>query len=382
MAFISHPTMHLHRYSAAMPSVLFNLLACIALYAGNATANSTGSPVCPGGVAAVGGDHLDFGPGSPSGRAGSSGSLSDGATVFSIDDTTMQPGTPASFPVGTDLTWQVQAFQVAYKGLLVRVQADDGNAFTLTSNSPDIVTAAPCDLEAGNVLGVGHNSPVDKDVRTGVMRFDSTGAVTIDITVVYVNGRVPPNNLSIFAYSGYAIDIVANAPVTPPAEAPTAVPVLVPTNAPAVAPVEVPTNVPVITPVGVPSTEAPSPGTEPPITGSPVAGTAAPSAGVSAPAPAETPVPTPTPGVTAPTGEEPVECNGKGKGKGKGYKDCDETNEASVDDDPVDDDYGESKSGTGGNGGGGGGKGGRKSEHGKGGNGGGKAKARSRARRQ
>jgi hypothetical protein len=392
-----------------MCSVVFNLLACLAFYVGYATANSNGSPVCPEGVAAVGGDHLDFGPGSLSGRAGSSGSLSDGATVFSIDGTTMEPGAPSSFPVATDLTWQVQAFQVAYKGLLVRVQADDGNSFTLTSNSPDIATAAPCDLEVGNVIGVGHNSPVNKDVRTGVMRFDSTGAVTIDITVVYVNGRVPPNNLSIFAYSGYAIDIVANVPVNPPAGAPIAVPVAIPTNAPVVAPakvstnapaiaapVEAPTNVPVNVPVQVPSTETPSPGSEPPITGSPVAGpidTAAPS-GVTAPGPTETPVPTPsvtvpgpvdtpvpTPGVTAPTGEEPVECNEKGKGKG--YKDCEETNQPSVDDDPVDDDYGESKSGMVGNGGANGqDQGGRKSEHGKGGKGRGRARARHRARRQ
>jgi hypothetical protein len=120
--------------------------------------------------------------------------------------------------------------------------------------------------------------------------------------------------------------------------------------------------------------------------------TAAPSAGVTVPRPAETPVPTPsvtvpgpvdtpvpTPGVPAPTGEEPGEgCNEKGKGKG--YKDCEETNQPSIDDDPVDDDYGESKSGMVGKGGANG-EDKDEHEHGKR-KGGGRARARYRARRQ
>lgn len=215
---------------------------------------STGVGSCPKGVSGAGGDHLDFGPGSPSGREGSSGSLSDGATVLTIADTVMVPGTEVSFPVNTDLVWSVEAFEVSFRGILMRAEGEESNTFTLTADNPLLVNAVVCAGEPGNIIGINHSEPSDKVIETGILRFDATGPVTLDITVVYRNGRVEPNNVSSYAFSAYTFNIVAAAPtpVTEPAPAPVSVPVETPVEVPVETPAEVPVEAPVEIPVEAP----------------------------------------------------------------------------------------------------------------------------------
>lgn len=209
---------------------------------------SSGAGACTKGVAAVGTsttglNHLDYGPDSESKREGGNGTLSGGATILTIDGIPFVPGTTVDLEVDKDLVWSVQAFQVAFRGLLVRVEAEVGTDFTLGFDA-GLQEAAVCNSETGNVVGVTHTNSMDKEISTGTMRFDAIGPVTIDVTAVYFNGNanlVFPNNTSLFAYSGFTANVVAAAaaptaaPVSPPVEPPIA-PVTPPTPAPMIAP--------------------------------------------------------------------------------------------------------------------------------------------------
>ena len=195
----------------------------------SANALPSGAAGCAGGAAAVGGSHLDFGPGSTSGREGNSGTLADGATILTIGGMQMEEGVTATFPTEIDLPWEVQGFQIDYRGLLVRLEAPTGVNLSgaITGEGAELQVAYTCIGQEGNVVGITHTSNSDKGVTGGIVRFDvPTTGVTFDVTAVYRNGNVAPDNFSIYAYSGFTANFEGAAPVAP---APVLVPVPVTT---------------------------------------------------------------------------------------------------------------------------------------------------------
>jgi hypothetical protein len=303
---------------------------------------------CPKGIAAVGGSHLQFGPDFDN-RPGRAGTLESEGITLSIGGTILQPGVTASFPEATDLEWTIKAVDTAvpYEGVALRVEAAETNTFTLTTTSDGLDELTQCDFEAGNVLGIEHRNKNKKTTSAGVMRFDLTGPVSIDLTTVFTNGdSEPPDNQSIYAHTAYSINIgapvVTPAPVSAVTPAPVsavtpAPPVSVATPAPVTSPIEIPVAVPVQVPIAVPvdaPVEAPieAPVESPVETTSPAPVEGTPPTELPIEAPVEAPIETPAteppatePPATEPPGTEPPASTeppdeGDSDGKGKGGK--------------------------------------------------------------
>jgi hypothetical protein len=327
------------------------VLILLSLHHSNVHAFPTSAGNCPKGIAAVGGSHLQFGPDFDN-RPGRAGTLESEGITLSIGGTVLQPGVTASFPEATDLEWTIKAVDTAvpYEGVALRVEADESNTFTLTVTSDGLDELTQCDFEAGNVLGIEHRNKDKKTTSAGVVRFDLTGPVSIDLTVVFTNGDSdPPDNQSIYAHTAYSINIGAPvvtpapvsavtpapvsavtpppvsvgtpAPVTTPIDLPVAAPVEVPIAVPVDAPVEAPIEAPVESPVEAPIETSPpveTPATEPPLTSEPPNTTP----------PATEPPATEPPATEPPASTEPPDegdTGGKGgkgdkQGKGKGDK--------------------------------------------------------------
>jgi hypothetical protein len=179
------------------------------------------------------GFHTDYGPTSASGRTGRSSQLSTFNTIFTIQNMTMVPGMSTQFPGGVELNWTVQATaELPFRGILVRVEPTQPFVdFTVTGDA-NLWEARSCFAQTGNVEGITHRSRIQKQNATGTFRFDRNGPVSIDVNVVYSNGRVAPGNTSVYAYNGFSVMIVNSPPVAPVA------PVVVPT-APLPAPPDV-----------------------------------------------------------------------------------------------------------------------------------------------
>jgi hypothetical protein len=179
-----------------------------------------GAGGCMGGAAAVGGLHLDYGPGSDSGRPGGNGTLEEAEITVAINGLLLDPNTTATFDSFTDLTWTVESSQIPYRGILVRVQAPDDLLFTNMGTETDLKVATAC--VENNVIGVTHVNNTFKSVSTGALRFDGQGSATIDVTIVFQNDAA----LSLYAYSGYQVNIgeVVEAPSELPSEIPSAAP--------------------------------------------------------------------------------------------------------------------------------------------------------------
>ena len=212
-----------------MRCFLPSLAASLVWLLQSANAFPFGAGGCAGGAAAVGGFHLDFGDGSASGRQGSTGTLLDGGTALIINDIIMEQGVTVTFPTGIDLVWSVQAFTIDYRGLLVRLEApaDVDLSGAITGAGTELQVADICTGQTGNVVGITHTSNSDKGTTGGIVRFDvPTTGVTFDVTAVYRNGNVAPDNFSIYAYSGFTANFEGAAPVAP---APVLVPVPVTT---------------------------------------------------------------------------------------------------------------------------------------------------------
>lgn len=176
----------------------------------------SGAAGCDVGRAAAG-FHLDFGQNSSSGRDGDSeGDLKKYNTAFSINDEIMDPANVTLFTGGIEMNWTVSAEpDLPIRGVLLRVQPKDPNAeFTLTGDV-NLQPARFCLSQQGNVEGITHRSRVKKQFVSGTMRFDNDGAVRIDLTVVYMNGRVAPENLSIFAHNVFTLNIQNSPPFVP-----------------------------------------------------------------------------------------------------------------------------------------------------------------------
>jgi hypothetical protein len=283
-----------------MPSILLIAFVAAISHVAIVSANSSGAGSCSAGVAAIGGTHLDFGPNSVSMRMGAIGTIFEAASIVEINGIRLTADTPASFPANTDLTWTVTAEQVPYKGIFVRVQAADDNAFTHTGVGTNLKNEAFCDALTENVIGVSHNSPAPKVTTSGIMNFSGEGSVTMDISLVFDNIQ-----FAISAFSSYPLTIVADTPTAPTPMAP--VPIA---PSPVAAPTESPVGVPTIQPAPVDVT-VPS---EPPV-----------DIPVETPIPVYLPVDTPQPTDECPDDEKGKGMGSKGKdGKDKGVKKCKE----------------------------------------------------------
>jgi hypothetical protein len=239
------------------------------------------------------------------------GPLSEYQVEFLVNDVVIPPDTPTTFEPNVDLTWTVRTNNpIQYRGILVRVEAPETTPFTVTGNGDQLKEdLSYCPGEPGNVIGITHTGAGLKPSSSGVLRFDTAGTATVDITVVYRNGSsgTPPDNQSVTGYNRFSLNIeAAQVPVAPPVVPPTDAPVAPPTDVPVAVPVEVPieppVEVPIESPVEVPTDQPVELPTEPPVeapTESPVE--------LPIEAPTELPVETPTElPVEVPT-ESPVE---------------------------------------------------------------------------
>jgi hypothetical protein len=221
----------------------------------------TGAGGCDGGMAAVGGLHLD----NSNGREVMESTLSEGAISVSINGQILSTTTQTDLPIGRDLVLSVNADDIPYKGVLVRLEAPSGVA-TGGALVPDANTqnAIIC---MSPVVGITHTDSSEKSMATGTIRFDEEVLnVALDVTVVFENSAV-----SAYVYSRLLVNFRATpigtptttpfAPSTPPvAPIPIASPTNLPTSSPPVAPSPItsPTNLPTSSPVLVPVL-APSP---------------------------------------------------------------------------------------------------------------------------
>jgi hypothetical protein len=235
-------------------STLLLILSCESVHG-----FSSGTGACDGGIAPLG----TVAGGSTHIRTTGQivGPLSDYGVELIINDSIVQPDTPTSFPPNVDLTWTVRTENpIQYKGILVRAEAPDSVAFTLTTTDTLLKQEATyCPLQQGNVEGITHTTNALKPSSSGVLRFDATGTATLDVTVVYRNGfsGSPPENQSVTGYNRFsltieAVPVLTEAPVAAPVAAPITAPVAAPVAAPVTAPVEAPVEAPVAEPVAAP----------------------------------------------------------------------------------------------------------------------------------
>jgi hypothetical protein len=265
-----------------MRDVLSNIVVVVAIATliSNVAANSSGTGSCLAGIAAIeaiGSPHIITAT-----KPGMKTSLVDAGVTFSINGNPLTADISTSFPVGTALSWSVDASATPYKGIFVRVEkaSDD---FTHVGDAALVKDTALCSSSTG-VVGVDHINSATKTQVTGTTNFATSGSAVVDITVVFDNIAS-----STYAFSSFQLNLEDGA-------APVPVSVTVPT--PVVAPV----------PGAVPTTDPP----------------------VAVPTPVEAPVEVvPTPVVETPTVDPPTdgECPESGKGKGKGGK-GDDTDES------------------------------------------------------
>lgn len=294
-----------------MRSILYTL-ALVTTFIYDTSGFSAGTGSCGAGISAiendqVGNSHIQYAgyPGSTSTRQGARGTLTEAASVLQINGVAVDPAATTSIPVGTDVTWEVIAAQVAYKGIFVRLEKSSDDFTLVAPDTATLQNVALCDAIPG-VAGVSHISSAAKTTSTGTINFSSIGAATLDVILVFDNVAT-----SVYAWSSFALDVVDGTPIAPstPPPAPVATPIETP------APAETPS----------PAADTPSPVAAPVATPSPVADTPSPVAVPTETSPPVTDPPvTSPPGVTDPPTTKPPstdECSEyEGKGKGKGGK--------------------------------------------------------------
>jgi hypothetical protein len=294
--------LHIHtltRNSSTMQSILYTI-AIVTTYIYDANGFSTGTGSCGAGISAiendqVGNSHIQYAgyPGSTSTRPGARGTLTEAAAILQINGVAVDPAATTSIPVGTDVTWEVIAAQVAYKGIFVRLEKSSDDFTLIAPDTATLQNVALCDAIPG-VAGVSHISSALKTTSSGTINFASTGTATLDVILVFDNVAN-----SVYAWSSFALNVEDGTPVAPSTPPPVTAPVA--TSAPVATPVATPSPVAdTPSPVAIP-TETSPPVTDPPATSTP---------GVTDP-PASEP-----PGTEPPTTDECPEYEGKGKGKG------------------------------------------------------------------
>eukprot|EP00529_Nitzschia_sp_RCC80_P033986 CAMPEP_0113482918 /NCGR_PEP_ID=MMETSP0014_2-20120614/23166_1 /TAXON_ID=2857 /ORGANISM="Nitzschia sp." /LENGTH=201 /DNA_ID=CAMNT_0000376449 /DNA_START=343 /DNA_END=948 /DNA_ORIENTATION=- /assembly_acc=CAM_ASM_000159 len=149
-----------------------------------------------------------------------------------------------------------------FRGFLIRAEVpEDGiSDWVIELTDVNAQPAAVCASTAtANIVGITHNSNVDKTSANGFLTLDGADAGTtgtIDVTVVIENGA----GVSVYYYAGYTVEVVAGAAPVDPTEAPVVDPTD-PTEAPVdpadptEAPVD-PTEAPVDPPTDAPTSAA------------------------------------------------------------------------------------------------------------------------------
>jgi hypothetical protein len=218
---------------------------------------STGAGGCDGGTAAVGGLHLD----TSNGRPVESGTLTDGAIRVTIGTQVLSETAVTDVPIGQDLLISVDALDLAYLGILVRLEAPVGvNTAGALLPGPNTQGTDVC---AAPIVGITHTDSTEKEMITGTIRFDEEVLnVALDVSIVFVNSGA----VSGYVYGRLNVNF-RNTPVASPVASPVVspvVPISLPVApSPIIPPIDPPITAPaaIPTPVGVPATEPPS--TEP-----------------------------------------------------------------------------------------------------------------------
>jgi hypothetical protein len=250
-----------HRLESIIGLVLALLLICTT----TVTSFPNGAGGCLGGMAAVGGSHLD----TVGGRPVTNNTLLAGGVEIRIGNTTLDVNAPLDVRISANHTITVASTQFPIRGVLIRLEAPDGvdTTFALTPGSL-MQNAVRC---VAPIIGTTHINNTDKPELTSTIRFDeSVESIFLDITGVFINNAAG----SVYVYSRYVVNFVSSETLLPSASpisgAPTKTPTIAtlppsePTNAPTtlmpLAPE--PTNIPLGTvepSTSVPETQLPSP---------------------------------------------------------------------------------------------------------------------------
>jgi hypothetical protein len=205
-------------------------------------AYSTGAGSCIGGMAAVGGFHLEA-TNSQTGdkRTVLTGELSEGKVTVLIDDgDALDFAAPYGLSTQTDYTITVVTAQdPGYKGILLRYSNADStiDAATQILLTPADALLQPlelCATDEVNAVGLTHTDNSAKLSVGATMRFDAPGTVQLDITIVGAND----DKVSVYGYTGFVLEVTGDPYVATPAPT-TAAPVSLPpgvTRAPSAAP--------------------------------------------------------------------------------------------------------------------------------------------------
>lgn len=142
----------------------------------------SGAGGCMGGAAAVEGYHLD----TADGRPVVGGTLADGAIRVTVGDVLLDANTVNEIPAGQDLLVGVEADDLSFLGVLVRLQAPDG-VDTTGALIPG-ANVGPANACASPVVGFTHTDSEEKMMATGTLRLDEeSDGITLDVTIVFLN---------------------------------------------------------------------------------------------------------------------------------------------------------------------------------------------------
>eukprot|EP00797_Seminavis_robusta_P030257 Sro628_g178040.1 n/a (839) ;mRNA; r:20721-23488 len=188
------------------------------LFARRTIAFPNGAGGCPGGVAAVGGNHRS------SAVAITTGSLEENNLQLEINGQILQPRELLSLKTGVEHSWRLSSTAAegdGFRGFLIRLGGGPSEVDTtvaLSSASIDVQEAFAACVLAQGVGGVTHNENALKRSVTGILRLDEVASnLPLDTTVVIENR----NGLSVYYYSAYALDFREEPVVGPLTAAPT-----------------------------------------------------------------------------------------------------------------------------------------------------------------
>jgi hypothetical protein len=124
-----------------------------------------------------------------------------------------------SFPVGEDLDIRVVGEVFDYRGILIRLEADQGvdTSGALIPTTDGTQAANVC---SDPVQGITHRNSVLKNNQGGIIRLDEPTSLSLDVTIVVSNN----NTNSRFYYSRFLLEAVQSPPTSNPTDKPTFAP--------------------------------------------------------------------------------------------------------------------------------------------------------------
>ena len=153
-----------------------------------------GAGSCIGGVAAVGGQHL---------QTGAETSFEQRGIEISIGGTTVTPGQNLGLIAGDELEVVITATTNPFRGALIRLAPSQGQSL-LGGLTPGTNAKVESTCQAP-VVGITHFNNETKTTFTGTLMVDALGPATLDITVVEIGTLTQ----SIYMYGGYNIVFVS-----------------------------------------------------------------------------------------------------------------------------------------------------------------------------